>query len=261
MLKLLLDLRKHKTALHALIGVNVKTTVSSTRFGWLWWLLNPLITMFIYYFFVGIILKRGGDNYHLFVLTGIVAWQMFSVAISGAIVVITNNKQLIQQVALPVEMLVLIPVLVQLFFGIVGVLIVLVWNYEAIGLISLFSIPLLILIAIAAYGIGLFLAVVNIYFKDTKNIIAYILRAGFFLSPILYPVTRITENDMIPSFIKLVLKINPMTQIIPELRSVLLHGTLNDFYSILILTGILLLIMQLGLIWIRNNSTMIVKML
>ncbi len=261
MFKLFSEIRKHKHALYALIKVDVKTTVSSTRFGWLWWLFNPLITMLIYYFFVGIILNRGGENYHLFVLTGIVAWQMFSGAISGSIVAIAKNKQLIKQVALPVEMLVLIPVFVHLFFGGVGILIVMLWNFEAIGFVSLICLPLLLLIAISAYGLGLFLSVINIYFNDTKKFVAYILRAGFFLSPILYPVTRITENEMIPSYVIYILKLNPMTQIIPELRSVLLGGVFTSLYSLTILTIVLGIIVQFGLLWIRNNSKTLIKML
>ena len=261
MIQLFHDIKDNRAALVTLIEVNVKTTVSSTRLGWLWWLFNPLITMGIYYFFVNVIMQRGGDDYHLFVLTGIVAWQFFAVALAGSTTVIINNKQLIRQVALSTSMLVTIPPLVQLFFGAVGTSIIMLWNYPTIGFHSLAVIPLLLLIAMVAYGLGLFLAVINVYIKDTKEIIGYILRAGFFLSPVLFPAARILESERIPEIAKLIFQLNPMSWIITALRTVLLDGKLYSGQKFCVLLGLILLLVQIGLFWIRANSSQIVKML
>lgn len=261
MIKLFHEIKDNRPALVTLVGVNVKTTVSSTRLGWLWWLFNPLITMGIYYFFVNVIMQRGGDNYHLFVLTGIVAWQFFAVALAGSTTVIINNKQLIRQVALPATMLVTIPPLVQLFFGAVGISIVMLWNYPAMGLHSLAVIPLLLLIAMVAYGFGLYLAVIIVYIKDTKKIIAYILRAGFFLSPVLFPASRILESPRIPEIAKFAFALNPMSWIITALRTVVLDGALYNWKEFFLLLCLILLLIQIGLFWIRENSSQIIKML
>ena len=261
MIKLFHEIKNNQSALVTLVGVNVKTTVSSTRLGWLWWLLNPLITMLIYYFFVNVIMQRGGDNYHLFVLTGIVAWQFFAVALSGTTTVITNNKQLIRQVALPTTMLVTIPPLVQLFFGAVGISIVMLWNYPTIGLHSFTVIPLLLLIALLAYGLGLFLAVMTVFVQDTKQVISYILRAGFFLSPVLFPASRILESPRIPEIAKTAFGLNPMSWIITALRTVLLDGGLYSWLELCWMFGLVFLLVQVGLLWIRANSSHLIKML
>ncbi len=261
MIRLYDEIVTHRTALLTLVEVNVKTTVSSTRLGWLWWLFNPLITMAIYYFFVNVILGRGGDNYHLFVLTGIVAWQFFAVALAGSTTVIINNQQLIRQVALPISMLVTIPPLVQLFFGAVGTSIIMLWNYSAVGLHSFAVIPLLLLVAMVSYGLGLFLAVFNVYIKDTKEIIGYILRAGFFLSPVLFPASRIIESDRIPEIAKVLFQLNPMSWIITSLRTILLDGKLYSWQEFFILFALILLLIQAGLFWIRRQGSQIIKML
>lgn len=261
MIKLFHEIKDNRSALVTLVGVNVKTTVSSTRLGWLWWLFNPLITMGIYYFFVNVIMQRGGDNYHLFVLTGIVAWQFFAVAVAGSTTVIINNKQLIRQVSLPPTMLVTIPPLVQLFFGAVGISIVMLWNYPTIGTHSLAIIPLLLLISLVSYGLGLFLSVIMIYIKDTKEIIGYILRAGFFLSPVLFPASRLLESNRIPSIAKIIFNLNPMSWIITSLRTVLLDGAMYNWKEFFILLCLILLLIQTGLLWIRANSSQIIKML
>ncbi len=206
-------------------------------------------------------MERGGADYHLFVLTGLVAWQGFSASLSGTTDVILNNKQLIRQVALPIGMLTVIPILVQLFFNSIGILIILVWNYPAIGWHSLSVVLLFILLGLIVYGIGLFLSVINVYLNDTKQILAYALRAGFFLSPILFPASRILDSARLPDFVKTMFSLNPMSWIITSLRKVLLDGLMFNWQDFFIMLSISLVIIQVGLIWLRANSSKIIKML
>lgn len=261
MKQLFREIQENTSALFTLIEVNIKTTVATTRLGWLWWVINPLITMGIYYFFVHVIMDRGGSNYHLFILTGLIAWQTFSAALTGTTKVITSNKQLIRQVALPIAMLTAIPVLVQLFFNSIGIFIILIWNYKAIGWHSLSVILLLILLGLIVYGLGLFLSVLSVYLTDTKQILAYVLRAGFFLSPVLFPASRITESDKLPEIAKIAFQLNPMTWLLTAFREVLLEGHMFSWRRYFIMLSISLVIIQLGLFWQRANASRIIKML
>lgn len=254
-------MRGHRNALIALTEANLKSTVANTRLGWLWWILNPLVMMGVYYFFFVIVLERGGEGYHLFILTGIILWQYFSTALLGVTKVISNNQQLIKQVALPIPMLALIPVLVQMIFALIGVVIVMLWNFKAIGFHSLLALPLVVLTGLASYGFGLFVAVINVYFTDTTQIMSYILRMGLFVSPVLFPAERITLNEKVPEFMKIIFQLNPMAHIIPSSRTVLLDGNAFDYGDILLLAVCLAILVQLGLIWVRKNSSQIVKML
>jgi len=259
--KLFHEIIDNRSALVTLVDVNIKTTVATTRLGWLWWVINPLIMMGIYYFFVHIIMDRGGENYHLFVLTGLIAWQSFSTALTGTANVILKNKQLIRQVALPIGMLTAIPILVQLFFNSFGIIIILIWNYPVAGIHSLLVVPLLILIGLVVYGLGLFLSVINVYLRDTKQIMAYVLRAGFFLSPILFPASRVLDSAKLPEFIKTIFNLNPMCWIITALRKVLLDGQMFNWQIFFMMLLISLMIIQVGLFWLRANSSKIIKML
>lgn len=259
--KLFKEVKDHQSAFITLVRVNIKTTVATTRLGWLWWIINPLIMMAIYYFFVNVLLERGGAGYHLFVLTGLVAWYFFNRSVVEATKVIFNNKQLICQVALPISILVAIPVLVQFFFASIGIIIVMVWSYGTAGFHSLAVVPLMLLIAMVSYGLGLFVSVVNVYVKDTKEIISYALRAGFFLSPILYPTSRVLDSERIPDLAKMIYHCNPMAWIISALRQVLLEETLFNGREFFFLFLISFLLVQAGLFWLRAHSSQIVKML
>lgn len=261
MISLFKELRKMHGAFFTLINVDIKTTVTSTRLGWLWWILHPLVNASIYYFFVSIIMGRGGDNYHLFVLTGIVSWSFFASALNGSTSSIVNNKNIMMQVAIRPEIIVLVPPVVQLFFGSIGISIVMLWNYTAIGIHTISLLPLLLLISLTSYGFGLFLSVSNVYLRDTKEIVGYILRAGFFLSPVLYPVSRITDSDKIPQLIKFIFEFNPIAWVITALRTVLLDGSLYSFQEYFLITLFVLAIIQIGLSYLRANANQAFKRL
>ncbi len=261
MRKFITDILSHRHAFDTLIRVNLKTTVNRSKLGWLWWVIDPLFMMAIYYFVIHLIFQRGGDNYHLFVLCGLVAWQFFIRSLMGTTSVILSNKQLIRQVALPITMLVAIPVIVQFIFAVIGVAVILVWNFQATGLHTFAALPLLYLIGSFSFGLGLFLSILNVYLDDINQLVSYALRAGFFLSPILYPISQVLESPAIADSIKTIYFVNPMAWIIPALRQVLLEGTMFSWLTYLLFLGISLFIIQTGLYCMRAQIARIIKVL
>ncbi len=103
MIKFVREISDNFHAFSALVKVGLKDSVFSTRLGVVWWIADPIIMMSIYYFMVRVVFNRGGENYHLFALCGIVAWQFFSRALRSGSRTITNNKSMIQQVGIPVS--------------------------------------------------------------------------------------------------------------------------------------------------------------
>lgn len=241
--------------------MEIKTSVATTRLGFVWWIVDPLIMMMIYYFIVVVIFTRGGPGYHLFVLCGIIAWRFFSSAIIGSSGSLFSNRNLIQQIEFPLPLFVLVQPIVRLFFAIFGIIIIIIWNIEILGWHTLGVIPLLLAITLLSYGIGLFLSVINVYFTDMNKLISYVLRAGFFISPVLFPPSRVLDNEKIPEIVKGVYGLNPMAWIITELRSVILEGQMFSWSEFMILFLVIILIIQIGLIWLRINSSRIVKIL
>ncbi|MEE4240646.1 MAG: ABC transporter permease [Desulfopila sp.] len=245
----------------SLTEASLKTTVDTTRLGWLWWVVSPLIMMGIYYVFVKIILGRGGENYHIFILTGIVAWQFFNNALIGTAQVVGQNAQLIKQVALPIPMLIMIPVLVQMTLAAVGVGIIMLWNIQMTGFHSLLVFPLLLLTGMTSYGLGLFISVLNVYISDISQLLQYILRMAFFLSPVLFPAERVLQNEKIPEMIKIIFHLNPMVTLIDGFRAVLIDGVFFALPNIMILFFCVVFLIQMGLVWVRRNTSQIIRML
>lgn len=261
MKKLVNEISSNFSALISLTEANLKTTVETTRLGWFWWIINPLVMMGIYYFFVNIIMNRGGDNYHLFVLTGLIAWQYFNNSFLGTVKVIVQNSQLIKQVYLPIPMLILVPVLVQMIFAAIGVTVLMIWNFEVFGFHTFLVLPLILLTGMTSYALGLFVSVCNVYIGDIEQLLHYVMRMGFFLSPVLFSSETVLQSDRLPDYFKFFFQVNPMAILITAYRSILLEGNVFDVKSVLTLAICLIILTQLGLFWVRINSSQIVKML
>ncbi len=247
-------------ALLTLADVSIKSTVAAKRFGWLWWFVDPLMMMLVYYFVIGVVFQRGGENYHLFVLTGIIAWQFFAKTVGASSSVLAKNQALVKQIGVPLSVLVLIPVLVQFFFAHIGMVIVLAWSDAPLGMHSLSIVPLLALLALLAYGVSLLVAVLSVQARDMGKVVSYCLRAGFFLSPVLYDASRIMSAERVPDIAKQLFALNPMTWIIGAFRDALLSTQTygwRGFVGVLLLA---LVLTQIGLIVLRRNTNKLVKM-
>lgn len=261
MKQLINDIRNNSSATLMMIRVELKRSVATTRLGWLYWIIDPIVMMTIYYFMVKIVFNRGGENYHLFALCGIATWQFFTRSVTKSTTAFNSNLALIRQIGIPLSIYVFVPVAVQSFFALISYLIIMFWNYNAIGLQTFALLPLMILIYLITFGIGLFLSVVEVYFKDTNNLITYILRAGFFLTPILYSAERVYSSPNVPEFAKVIYGLNPMAWAVPAIRCILLDGVLFNTQQFLLIFVISLLFVQLGLLFLRSNVARILKSL
>jgi ABC-type polysaccharide/polyol phosphate export permease len=261
MKQLFKEIRGHSQATFMMTRVELRQSVETTRLGWFYWIVDPIIMMMIYYFMVKIVFNRGGENYHLFALCGIASWQFFTRAITKSTTAFSRNAGLIRQVGLPFSIYVIVPTVVQAFFALISYGIIMIWHYPAVGIHTVAIFPLVLLICLLSFGGGLFLSVLEVYFKDTNKLITYLLRAGFFLSPVLYGPERVYNASGIPEMAKWIYGLNPMVWIIPQIRGVLLDGVVFDIreYSILLILSLVLT--QCGLLFLRSHRSRIVKSL
>ena len=261
MLRATKEIWKHRHALRSQFYVNIKTTVATTKLGILWWILDPLLLMLIYYFVVKIVFDRGGPNYHLFALCGIVTWQSFSRSINLCTSALIRNAGLIKQASLPMVFYVIISPIVQAFFCLIGLIIIMIWNYQALGLYTLSVVILVFLMIIMSFTAGLFLSIFEVYIRDTGKLVTYILKFGFYISPILYSPDRIYEIPSIPEYAKVLYSLNPMVHLITAVRDLLFYGKMFDFRPILIVFAVTFVIMQFGLFFFRRVSPYVPKMI
>jgi lipopolysaccharide transport system permease protein len=259
MIQVYKEIKENLNALRIQFFVTIKTTVATTRLGALWWIMDPLFLMLIYTFIVRIVFNRGGPKYHLFALCGIVTWQSFARSINLCSTALSRNSNLIKQISLPMHLYVMLPSVVQSFFYLIGLGIVTVWNNSAIGWHTLAIFTLILPMILIPYAIGLFLSIFTVKIPDVGKVVPYLLRLGFYLSPILYPPQRIYELKRLPAIFKSIYALNPMVHVITAVRDLLFNGKMFNLNKMMILMGVTLIFVKVGILFFRTYSKMVPK--
>jgi len=261
MIRLGKDLSEYSHVLLVQVWVELKTSITNTRLGYLWYILDPLLLMIIYYFVVRVVFERGGPGYHIFILCGLVAWQWFAKSITRGTTAFGRSKSLIQQVKVPLAVYVLSPILIYMVFVLFGFAIVIIFsrNFNLPSLVFLF--PLLIVQLLLTFSLCCFLSVANVHMPDIQKFVVYGLRFLFYLTPILYSPSRVLDSAKVPQIGKMLFLCNPFASLMPAYRDVLINGTVPHLTPILLWFGVSLMLLQIGILLVRSQSKAVPKMI
>lgn len=210
--------KKNRALLAELVRTDFKLRYQGSALGYIWSLLRPLLLFLILYIvFVKIFpLGKGVPHYPIYLLLGIVMWNFFNEMTVQSLGSIVGRGDLIRKIRIPRWIIVLsssIAALINLLLNLIVVLIFLLFNHVDLLRTSLWFPLILLEIYLFALGISLFLSAAFVKYRDVQYIWEVILQAGFYLTPILYPLSRITNIK----FQKLIM-LNPMAQGIQDAR-------------------------------------------
>ena len=219
---------QNRALLSELVRTEFKLRYQGSILGYSWSLLKPLMLFAVLYVVFVKFLRIGGDVPHfpIYLLLGIVLWNFFAEMTSTSLGSIVGRGDLIRKIRIPRWIIILsssISALISLSLNLLVVLVFMIFSKTDLLLTSFWLPLILIEIYFFALGISLFLAAMFVKYRDISHIWEVILQAGFYATPILYPLSLITNE----TFQKLLL-INPMAQAIQDARySLVTHETLN----------------------------------
>lgn len=200
---------------------DLKVRYKQTFIGVAWAIFQPLITMVVFSVFFGYLAKMPSDDipYPIFVYVGLLLWQFFSGSLSAISSCLINNKSIITKVYFPRIILPISATITKFvdFLIASGILVGLMFYYGYVPRLSGFLIlPLLVFIAfMAALGLGLFLAALNVKYRDVGYVLPFFIQLMFFMTPVIYPAS-------LTGIYSWFLAINPMTGVIKAARAALL---------------------------------------
>jgi ABC-2 type transport system permease protein len=220
--------KQNRALLSELVRTDFKLRYQGSALGYAWSLLRPLLIFVILYVVFVKFLKIGTGipHYPVYLLFGIVMWNFFVEMTMQSLGSIVGRGDLIRKIRIPRWIIVFsssISALINLFLNLIIIAI-----FMAIGHVGLMStiiwLPLIFAeIYLLALGMSLFLAAAFVKYRDMNYIWEVILQAGFYLTPILYPLSRITNL----TFQKIIL-LSPMAQAIQDARySLITHETIT----------------------------------
>ncbi len=218
--------KQNRALLTELVRTDFKLRYQGSVLGYAWSLLRPLLLFLILYIVFVRFLRIGGDIPHfpIYLLLGIVIWNFFAEMTSQSVNSIVGRGDLIRKISIPRWIIVLsssISALINLLLNLLVVLVFLFANHVNLLKTSLWLPLILIEVYALALGLSLFLAAAFVKYRDVSYIWEVLLQAGFYLTPILYPISRITNLTL-----QKLLFINPMGQSIQDARyAVITHQT------------------------------------
>jgi len=215
----------------------LKTKFKGAWLGFLWTILNPLLTMLVLSIIFTKVVKINIERYPLFILCGLLPWNFFSSSIARSSNIIIENASLIKKVPLPAEVFPFSVVLSNLanFLICMCLLIIFFAFYVKIS-VNLLLLPVIILLQVVfTAGMSLLFSCVTVFFRDINNILNILLMLWFYLTPVIYPL------EMVPKKFYILCSMNPMAIIIHSYREILLRSTLPQFPPRLFIFSVLLI--------------------
>jgi lipopolysaccharide transport system permease protein len=247
------DLWRYRELLGFLAWRDVKVRYKQAALGIAWVVIQPAVqTVLLTFVFAKLAKMSGGDvPYPLLVLGGLLPWQLFSGAFSGAGNSLVSNSHLISKVYFPRLLVPLSAVVVALVD--VGVLLAFALGYAGFAGIAptwrLLLLPLFVvgtmLIALAG---GLWITALTVKYRDFRFIAPFMLQIGIFVTPVGY------RTDYLPNWREL-LALNPLTSMVEGFRWCLLGGrTEFSVHGMLISGAVTAVTLAAGLVYFRQTE-------
>jgi len=210
----------------ALVKRDFKAQYRRSLIGPAWALLYTLVYLALFVAirsFLGI--PSDDQPYILFAAVSIVPWTFFSGAVSRAGASIMLNGSLIKKMAVRREVFPAAAVVLSFGDLVIASLVLVVlaiWFGVVIGWALLWVLPLLLLLALLAFGVGMAVAAVGVYKRDVVFALPFVIQVWMLGSPIMYPLS------VVPEAWRSLYVLNPVVGIVEGLRMALLHNAMPD---------------------------------
>ncbi len=225
-MKVLLDLRRWEFALCNLIAKDFRVRYRNMALGILWSVINPLVMLGILMFIFSYVYPSGHrPHFPVFLLLGLVGFNLFSRCVTQATVSVVENAPLVKKVAFPRLLIPLASVVSQLLDGLimVGVLLVFILFSSVPLTVHALWLVLVYLVEVTFItGTAFLVAALNVYYRDMRYLVESGLAILFWLTPIFYPLEAVYAN--LPRAVYALYICNPLAGCIHTARRAVLQG-------------------------------------
>lgn len=245
------ELMEFKDVLFMLTLRDIKLRYRQTFLGVLWVILQPLFTSLVFTAIFGKFAKLPSEGvaYLVFAFCGLIPWMFFSVALQRASVSLMLDERLITKIYFPRVFIPLsscLGVLIDFFVSLIFMA-VLMPIFQIPCTLNLLIFPFLFLILLLfTSGISLFFAAANVYYRDFKHMLPFMVQIMMYASPIIY------SASIIPEKYQMLYSINPFVGIINGFRWMFIGNQPFPFISVAYSTVWAFLVALLGLIFFRR---------
>jgi len=214
------------------VARDLKARYVGSLMGFFWSVIHPLVLLISYTFVFSIVFKirpnlAQMDNFAVFLFCGILPWLYFQDTVVRSCSSVVDQAHLIRKTLFPSEVLPVTLALSNLVTHLVGFLILLLvlLYMGTIGWALLLLPVYLALLMLLALGLGWLLAVLQVFLRDTAQIVSVLLVFWFWFTPIFY------ELEMVPESFRFWIRMNPLSHVVEGYRTILLENRVPELGS------------------------------
>lgn len=218
------ELWRYRELFYIFLWRDLKVRYKQTFLGVTWAIFQPFISMVVFTVFFGRFLQASvpGVPYPVFVYLGLIFWNFFSQSLISSANSLVDHESIVKRIYFPRLIIPLSGTLAYLIdFFLAGLVLAAIMFYFHVGVhwLGFVLLPVFLsIIFLTAIGIGLFLASINVKYRDVRYATPFFVQLLLFLSPVIYPGTVVSER------LRAVFYLNPIASVIESVRSSLLEG-------------------------------------
>lgn len=254
------DVKKYNSYAIRAAKSTLKTEVANSYLNWIWWILDPLFSMLIYYIIFGIVYDGKEKYFTTFIFIGLTMWNFFNKNVVQSVNMVKRNKAIVTKVYIPKFVLLMSNMMVNGFkmmisWGIVIVMmfcsgVELSWNI-------FWSIPVMLELILVTFALSIHLLHFGVFVEDLSNVINIAFRLLFYMTGVFYKI----ETRFDAPYNKFFMYGNPVAMLMHDMRNALLYQKPPHWQGLLFWCGISLLLMALGVHQVYKNENSYVKVI
>ena len=216
---------EHRELIARLIRRDLDSRFRAPLLGYSWAIIEPLLLALVYSFVFGIIVGRSDPLYPAIVMIGVIGWSLFSRCMTGTTKTLTSNASLFQFTKIPKSVFAISNMLTNYLLSCISLFALIPFIYLnelSIGITYLYLPLYLILLAITGTAVGLLIAPAAVRIPDLVNIVQFLSRVGFFLSPVMWTYQMLSSKFGTGNYLILA-HLNPVIVPITKMRDIILN--------------------------------------
>jgi lipopolysaccharide transport system permease protein len=248
------DLWRYRELFYLLAWRDVLVRYKQTVIGVAWAVIRPLLTIVVFTIVFGKLAQMPSEGvpYPLLVCAGMLPWQFFASAFSEAGNSLVGSAGLVSKVYFPrliIPTSAIIASLVDLAISLVILAGLMAW-YGVVPDARIVALPLFLAVAFgAALGAGVWIAALNVKYRDFRFIVPFIVQFGLYISPVGF------SSTVVPESWRMVYAMNPMVGVIDGFRWTLLRGAVPFSWSGITLSLLIVLVLLVsGISYFRKTE-------
>lgn len=223
MKRLLRDLSKYSAYMRYSANAQLKAELANSWLGGIWWVLEPVMYMFVYMFVFTVVFQRETQYSVAFITLGLAYWRFFNNTVQASITLVKRYRAVISKVYIPKFVFVCALMLVNAFkmlFSLIPVAVLMVWYQVPLTWHIPALIPVTAVLFVLTFGVSCVCMHIGVYVEDLDRLMKVLLQLLFYFSGVFYPINELVE----PWLAQLMFTVNPIALILFEARNSLLYG-------------------------------------